>query len=373
MAHDWLGVYPPEFVVVDQVRELDLVYLFMWLDSIYRLSRIGSLDWLYRVVRVSLLGWLIRERGLRPIQCRGSLCSIVGYPQSDDGKRQYSCLRERRTGHGEPVSRRDQQPLADVLMSFETVPGDASSPYVVHVPHSSTKVPDDVRTQLLLNDDALAEELRLMTDAHTEELAILTAEQVATRPWLFVNRLSRLVVDPERLPDEREEMRDVGMGAVYTRTSGGLILRNPDEQTEQALIARFFTPYAEALADLVDERLSAVGHAILVDLHSYPVRALPYECHQEARRPPVCVGVDADHTPAPLLERVSRVFSGVGQVVVNEPFVGTYIPLRHFVRHSRVTSVMVELRRDMYLRDDGSLDPAGARRVSAALAAILGG
>jgi N-formylglutamate deformylase len=59
------------------------------------------------------------------------------------------------------------------------LPGDASSSYIVHVPHSSTSIPDDVRAQLLLGDDALAEELRLMTDARTEELAVLAAERMA--------------------------------------------------------------------------------------------------------------------------------------------------------------------------------------------------
>jgi N-formylglutamate deformylase len=257
-------------------------------------------------------------------------------------------------------------------MSFEVIPGDPASPYVIHVPHSSTRIPDEVRPQLLLDYDALAEELRLMTDARTEDLAILAARQAASRPWLFVNRLSRLVVDPERFPDEREELYDVGMGAVYTRTSGGLLLRDADEQAESALLTRFFTPYADALADLVDERLSATGRAVLVDVHSYPVQALPYELRQDARRPAVCVGVDVDHTPAALVDRVSRACAAIGQVVVNEPFSGSYIPLRHFGRDKRVTSVMVELRRDTYLRDDGSLDPAGARRISAALVAILG-
>jgi len=164
-------------------------------------------------------------------------------------------------------------------MTFEIVPGDASSPYVIHVPHSSTRIPDDVRTQLLLDDDELAEELCLMTDARTDELAALAARQVAPRPWLFVNHLSRLVVDPERLPDGHEEMYDVGMGAVYTRTSAGLVLREVDEHAERLLLKRFFTPYAEALADLIDERIAACGYAVLVDLHSYPVEALPYELH----------------------------------------------------------------------------------------------
>lgn len=256
-------------------------------------------------------------------------------------------------------------------MNFETVPGDASSPYVVHVPHSSTRIPDDVRAGLLLDDDALAEELRLMTDAHTDELATQALEQVSPRPWLFVNRLSRLVVDPERLPNEHEEMYAVGMGAVYTRTSGGLALRDADEPAELELLRRFLTPYADALSDLVEERLAATGHAVLLDLHSYPVQALPYERHQSARRPPVCIGVDVDHTPAALVARVSMACSVIGEVVVNEPFAGSYIPLRHFGRDNRVSSVMVELRRDMYLRDDGSLDPEGAGRIAEALVTIL--
>jgi N-formylglutamate deformylase len=255
--------------------------------------------------------------------------------------------------------------------SFQIVPGDPASPYIIHVPHSATSIPAGVRSQLLLDDDALADELHLMTDTRTEQLALLAAGAVTSRPWLFVNRLSRLVVDPERLPNEFEELYAVGMGAVYTRTSGGLLLRDPDEQGEQALLTRFFTPYADALADLVDDRLAATGHAVLVDLHSYPVQVLPYERHPHARRPPVCLGVDVDHTPPDLVERVTRACSLIGQVVINEPFTGSYIPLRHFGRDIRVTSVMVELRRDTYLRDDDSMDPEGARRISAALAAIL--
>jgi N-formylglutamate amidohydrolase len=149
-------------------------------------------------------------------------------------------------------------------------------------------------------------------------------------------------------------------------------VREPDEEAERSLLRRFFTPYAEALADLVDERLSATGRAVLVDLHSYPADALAYELHQDAKRPPVCLGVDVDHTPDGLLERVSRACSVIGEVVVNEPFVGSYVPLRHFGRDNRVTSVMVELRRDTYMRDDGSLDPEGARRIIAALVEILG-
>jgi N-formylglutamate deformylase len=257
-------------------------------------------------------------------------------------------------------------------VNFEIVPGDPSSPYIVHVPHSSTRIPDDVRAQIVLDDDALAQELALMTDAGAEELAIVAADAATPRPWLFVNRLSRLVVDPERLPDAHEVMHEVGMGAVYTRTSAGLVLRDDDELVVGTLFSRFFTPYAEAMADLVDARIFAAGRAVVLDLHSYPVTALPYERYQQARRPPVCLGVDFDHTPAALVDQVSRALSVVGDILVNEPFIGSYIPIRHFGRDNKVTSVMVELRRDMYLRQDGSMDPQGASRITRALVAILG-
>ena len=110
----------------------------------------------------------------------------------------------------------------DAPISFTTVPGDPGSPWILHVPHASTRIPPAVRARIVLDDEQLDAELRAMTDAHTDRLAARTSELVAARrPWAFVSGVSRLVVDPERFPDEREVMNRVGMGAVYTRTSTG--------------------------------------------------------------------------------------------------------------------------------------------------------
>src|SRR3954462_10086400 len=90
---------------------------------------------------------------------------------------------------------------------FITIAGDAASPWVLHVPHSSTRIPGSVREGIVLDDDALDAELAAMTDAHTDLLARRISESVrGWRPWSFVNRRSRLVVGPERFPDEREVM-----------------------------------------------------------------------------------------------------------------------------------------------------------------------
>lgn len=201
------------------------------------------------------------------------------------------------------------------------------------MPHSSGRIPESVRDRILLEDDALAAELRAMTDAHTDLLAMRISEQVSrSRPWSFVNHLSRLVVDPERFPDDREVMNRVGMGAVYTRTSTGTRLRTEDRAHRSDLIATLFNPYSKALADLVDDRLATTGHAVILDLHSFPKAPLPYELYPDDERPVTCLGGDDRHTPAKLLDAAREAFAPLGSVATNQPFRGTYVPLRHSAR-----------------------------------------
>ena len=89
---------------------------------------------------------------------------------------------------------------------------------ILHVPHSSAEIPADVRAQFLLDDDDLAAELRHMTDWYTDELFALPPDEAFTVRF----PVSRLVVDPERFEDPKDEqMEAVGMGAVYAKTSHG--------------------------------------------------------------------------------------------------------------------------------------------------------
>jgi N-formylglutamate deformylase len=259
-------------------------------------------------------------------------------------------------------------------LNVETVAGDAGSSWILHVPHASTRIPADVRTKIVLGDDELQAELRAMTDAHTDVLAARISERVESgRPWSFVNGVSRLVVDPERFPDEREVMNRVGMGAVYTRTSTGEPLRAEDDAHRAALISTYFEPYSRALADLVDDRLAATGRAVIFDLHSFPSHALPYELYPYDERPVICLGTDERHTSARLLDAARAAFAPVGSVAVDQPFRGTYVPLRHYGRDDRVESIMLEVRRDAYLRDDGTPDGAAIDRIAAAAARVVDG
>ncbi|WP_030168018.1 N-formylglutamate amidohydrolase [Streptomyces sp. NRRL S-813] len=256
--------------------------------------------------------------------------------------------------------------------SFEVLPGAADSPVILHVPHAAREIPPAVRAGIVLGDTALERELDHITDAHTDRIAEEAARLSARRPWRFVNRLSRLVVDPERFPDEREEMTAVGMGAVYTHTTHREVLRTADTDPEP-LIDRWFRPYARAMTEAVADRLAATGGAVIVDVHSYPATALPYELHGEGPRPPVCLGTDAFHTPPELVRRAREVFGDLGETGLNSPFAGTYVPLEFYGRDARVGALMVEIRRDTYMTEPGGPAGPGLGRLAEALAALVDG
>ena len=251
-------------------------------------------------------------------------------------------------------------------------PSAPPSPLLVHVPHAGTRIPPDVRAGLSLDDAALDAELAAMTDWHTDALAAAALDHAGVPAVVFRNRLSRLVVDPERFPDDREPMAAVGMGAVYRSTSTLAELRRPDDARDDALRNRYFDPYADALAETVDHVLAACDRCVIVDVHSYPTRALPYELDPTADRPGVCIGTDPAHTPGALAARAAECFGGVtGGTGIDTPFAGTYVPTRHYQADPRVHSVMIEIRRDQYLDEPATVRPDGFAEITTRLAALF--
>ncbi|MFI9105323.1 N-formylglutamate amidohydrolase [Streptomyces fildesensis] len=254
---------------------------------------------------------------------------------------------------------------------YEQRSGAERSPVVLHVPHSSRTLTPAARESVLLDDAALSRELDHMTDAHTDLIAGRAVDGAAVTPWTHANLLSRLVVDPERFPDEREEMRAVGMGAVYTGTSQRGRLRDEDPDHERELLAEHFDPYAAAFTELIDDRLAATGRAVIIDVHSYPSRPLPYELHAAGARPAVCLGTDEHHTPPWLLDAARRAFADCGELGLNTPFAGCYVPLKHYGHRTEVSALMIEIRRDLYMTEPGGAPTDGLSAVVRALTALV--
>ncbi len=239
---------------------------------------------------------------------------------------------------------------------------------LLHVPHAGTHVPGWARPPL--PDDAeLAAEISALTDHRTDVLARAAAGGAP----VLVNEVSRFVVDVERFPDEREEMRAVGMGAVYTHGTRGQRIRPDDPVHEAALLAAYFHPWAARVEAAVRAAL-ADGPVVLLDVHSYPRDPLPYETRarerrseppdpRTTRRPEVCLGTDARHTPAWLVAAARAAFAGFG-TALDTPFAGTYVPLA-LLGDERVSSLMLEVRRDVHAAREAELTAALAALVAA--------
>lgn len=233
-------------------------------------------------------------------------------------------------------------------MPFEAV--SQSSPILLHIPHSAWNIPD--RNSLTISDEELYNELRLITDMHTDVIGQAVAGKEHS---MLINHISRLFMDPERLL-ENEEMEEVGMGFLYTHGVNRTRIREDDPVEREHVAETLYKPYHAKMSEMVKSTLDQHGRAVIIDIHSYSSKALPYELHSEGARPEVCIGTDDYHTSPGNYSTASEVFRNHGfQVGMNTPFSGTFVPLEHYRKDHRVTSLMVEIRRDTYM-DELSLE-----------------
>ncbi len=125
-------------------------------------------------------------------------------------------------------------------------------PILLHIPHASLFIPENVRPTFLIDQKELERELLLMTDRYTDELFQLESAE------RLVFGVSRLVVDPERFADDADEpMAKRGMGAVYMRTASGSSLKS--ESSREHLISESYRPHHEQLKDWARNALSEHG------------------------------------------------------------------------------------------------------------------
>lgn len=220
---------------------------------------------------------------------------------------------------------------------------------VLHVPHDSVDVPPEVRNQISLDDDQLADELRRMTDHMTLELFAHPTQSVA----VVRAPVSRLVVDVERFGDDLQEpMADRGMGTIYSVTSSLSQLRRQLSATERnSLMQAYYHPHHANLEAAVSAAIEIYGRCLVIDCHSFPSVALPYELADAAStRPHICIGTDDFHTSSELAQAFVAAFQAEGwSVSLNEPFSGALVPSSRYRQDHKVSAVMVEVNRRLYL------------------------
>jgi N-formylglutamate amidohydrolase len=242
------------------------------------------------------------------------------------------------------------------------------SPLVLHIPHSSTVIPDSVRPTLLLTEAEIQNELLRLTDAYTDELFRCDGVPTVCYP------VSRIVVDPERFENNEDEvMSKVGMGAVYTRTSDGRPLRHvPTPSDQEALLAAYYRPHHTALTDDVAGAVRQHSRCLVIDCHSFPMNPLPYELDQRLDRPDICIGTDPFHTPMELADEVTEGFRLHGYTVaLNRPFAGALVPATFYRRDANVAALMIEVNRALYMDERTGAKSGRFGETRAAVAQVL--
>lgn len=215
---------------------------------------------------------------------------------------------------------------------------------ILHVPHASTYIPDDINKGLLLSDEELRDEILHMTDYFTDQLFSLEGATV------YKSEVSRLVVDMERFRDNSDEiMSEKGMGAVYELTSNGEKLRHFYNKIREDLLITYYDPYHTGFNALADSLLEEHNQCLIIDCHSFPYRPLPYELDQNPERPDFCLGTCNYHTPESLIKFVQSRLSKDYKVFINRPFAGTFVPGKYYLNDKRVMSLMVEVNRELYM------------------------
>jgi N-formylglutamate amidohydrolase len=109
-------------------------------------------------------------------------------------------------------------------------------------------------------------------------------------------------------------------------------------------------PHHERLNETTGGALRKNGVALILDCHSFPSAPLPYELDQDAKRPDICIGTDSFHTPSDLVEIVRCAVAGEGLTChINKPFDGCLVPSRFLGQDKRVSSIMIEVNRSLFM------------------------
>jgi N-formylglutamate amidohydrolase len=238
------------------------------------------------------------------------------------------------------------------------------TPLLLHLSHDSTVIPPADRADYLISAADLAQEQLRLTDWHT---AVLYAEG-APADSIVRAEVSRLVVDVERFADDRlERCSAFGMGATYVQTCDGRPLRTLSPERRAELLDRFYWPHHRRLDEAAAERLARFGRCVILDAHSFPTGQLPTQVAFSAPLE-IGIGTQPGHTSPELQALGENFFRAHGFTVgVDIPFSGAIVPNRFFGTEPRVQSLMIEVRRDLYMDESTGVRHDGFARIQAVL------
>ena len=228
-------------------------------------------------------------------------------------------------------------------------------PILVSIPHGGSAVPEEVADCVALTE----EELLGYTDLYT--LDIYKVDNV----YLTIDPTSRVIVDPNRAPDDisREYEQSAEGVIVLTTWDGKKVYKDgaePGQEMADLLIQRYHEPYHSKIEEVMPQV------QFLIDGHSYLPVGPKLKKDSGQPRPDINLGnmnyssCSREHTVF-----FREFFEERGYSVgINFPYTGKYI-LGHHCHRRRippflVPGIQVEINQGLYVKTD-SFDPIPER------------
>lgn len=215
---------------------------------------------------------------------------------------------------------------------------------LIHIPHSSLYIPDDYKNKSLLSLSELEQENLFMCDYRVDEL-IDDKSQAIIFPY------SRIFCDVERFKDENEIMNKFGMGYIYTKTSQGQLMFNPNDE-QKRIITDVYDKHHKRLDETVTNILSVYQKCIIIDLHSYSTELVSRLFNYE-QVPDICIGIEENYYSKELTDYFVKYFMDNGySVKINYPYQGSLVPNKYYgIKNSKIVSIMIEINKRVYEND----------------------
>jgi len=216
---------------------------------------------------------------------------------------------------------------------------------ILHIPHSSTNIP--LTEGYLVDAIALEKEILKLTDWYTDDLFYSNEDE------MIVAEFSRIFCDPERFPDDAQEvMAQYGMGVLYEKSDAGEMIRNVTPELKAKVLADYYWKHHNKFNTAVNNQLNTYGKVTIVDCHSYPSRPLKRDLDKNPKRPDFNIGTDSFHTTKELIDISVSFFEKAGYSLgIDWPYKGSIVPLEHYQKNKNVSTIMLEINRALYLNE----------------------
>ena len=219
---------------------------------------------------------------------------------------------------------------------------------VLHIPHSSTKIP--LLDGYVSTQDEIQDEIIRLTDWYTDDLFDTEVDDKIVTPY------SRIFCDVERFADdELEVMSKFGMGVLYEKLDNGNILRIVSPKLKQDVLKNFYWVHHDLFSKAVKKSLEQTKSCLILDCHSFPSSPLTRAIVQDEIRPDFNIGTDSYHTPKYIIDESINYFETKGYTLgIDTPYSGSIVPMEYYQKDPRVTSIMLEVNRGLYLKENSN-------------------